>query len=377
MRTLNRPFEQVNSEQLVRRIYNWVSPIDASEPVASAITLPANGHQEFRVQTPTPLTGTLEITWKVDGQIVATGTEFILNAVALSSGAHSVEASVADPTLFVHDDPARVLVDTRTWTVHLDSSPLAPDTMISSSPSALSKSANSVFVFSSTVPESQYSCSLDGAPFTACKSPKKYSRLVNGVHLFQVRATDLQGISDATPAAHSWTIDTTRPETTITTKPAALTNIVDASFEFASSEGNSAFQCKLNKAPFAPCTSPMIYGALTTGKQTFQVAAVDSAGNAEKRPALYKWTIDTTAPETAIKSKPRATANSTVAKFSFAANERGSTFECSLDGAPFGPCLRSQAFPGLAPGDHTLRVRATDVAGNTDATPASYSWTIQ
>jgi large repetitive protein len=45
------------------------------------------------------------------------------------------------------------------------------------------------------------------------------------------------------------------------------------------------------------------------------------------------------------------------------------TFECSLDGADFEPCLATATFPGLGSGWHTVSARATDAAGNTDATP--------
>jgi hypothetical protein len=47
-----------------------------------------------------------------------------------------------------------------------------------------------------------------------------------------------------------------------------------------------------------------------------------------------------------------------------------------LNGGAFTPCP-SRHVVSVASGAHTLEVRATDRAGNTDATPASYSWTVQ
>lgn len=55
------------------------------------------------------------------------------------------------------------------------------------------------------------------------------------------------------------------------------------------------------------------------------------------------------------------------------------TFECSLDGAPFAACVPAGSgssffFVAAAAGQHTLRARAT-YAGQADPNPASYSWT--
>ena len=67
---------------------------------------------------------------------------------------------------------------------------------------------------------------------------------------------------------------------------------------------------------------------------------------------------------------------STTAEFTFSADE-SATFECALDGGAFGPCSSPAEYSGLAEGEHRFQVRATDRAGNTDATPASYAWTIE
>jgi glucose/arabinose dehydrogenase/PKD repeat protein len=85
---------------------------------------------------------------------------------------------------------------------------------------------------------------------------------------------------------------------------------------------------------------------------------------------------DTTPPETTITSGPPATTTATTAAFAFSASESGSTFACSLDSGAFAPCMSPQSYSGLAPGTHTFQVRATDVAGNVDPTPASQTWTV-
>ena len=79
------------------------------------------------------------------------------------------------------------------------------------------------FEFSSE-PGASLQCSLDGAAFSACTSPKAYTSLADGPHSFEVRATDQAGNVDPTPAARSFTVDTQAPETTISSGPSGPTN---------------------------------------------------------------------------------------------------------------------------------------------------------
>ena len=170
--------------------------------------------------------------------------------------------------------------------------------------------------------------------------------------------------------------DTTPPDTSITSSPAAVTNSTSAIFSFTSTEAGSTFGCSLDGSAFTACTSPQSYSSLTSGSHTFQVRATDAANNTDQTPASFTWTIDITPPDTTITSAPPATTNSTSASFSFTSTEAGSTFACSLDGAGFTACASPQNYTGLAVSSHNFQVRAIDAAGNFDTTPASHTWTI-
>src|SRR5258707_9713450 len=82
-------------------------------------------------------------------------------------------------------------------------------------------------------------------------------------------------------------------------------------------------------------SSPSISG-LTQGSHSFSVYAVDAAGNQDATPAIYSWTVDTTAPDTSIVTKPAAVTNSTSASFSWSGTDTGAGVDhyvYSLDGA--------------------------------------------
>jgi hypothetical protein len=118
MRFLNRPFEQVNNEQLVKRIYNFVSPLDSSQPDGSTLSLWQGGTFPFSVTTPSPFTHGLDIGWTIDGGAPAgTGNNLVVNVGGLGLGDHTVEAVIDDTTSMVRSDPSLLLRENRTWNV--------------------------------------------------------------------------------------------------------------------------------------------------------------------------------------------------------------------------------------------------------------------
>jgi hypothetical protein len=62
--------------------------------------------------------------------------------------------------------------------------------------------------------------------------------------------------------------------------------------------------------------------------------------------------------------------------FTFSSDEIGSTFQCKLDGGSYGTCTSPIGYTSLGDGSHTFYVYATDTAGNDDASPDSYTWTV-
>ncbi len=252
----------------------------------------------------------------------------------------------------------------------------APDTTLTAQPPALGNNATVMFAFSSTITPATFACSLDGAPFAACTSPDTIT-VTDGNHTFAVRAT-ANGETDATPATATFTTDTTPPITTITA--ATFQEIVgstNASFSFQANEP-ATFQCKLDAAAYATCTSPVSYSGLVAGPHVFTVRATDLAGNVEVNPPAHDWTIDLTLPDTMLLHTPDTTSTSSTADFSFVSVPDGATFECRLDSTAdtdFHACTSPIEYTGLADGQHTFDVRALGPAGP-DPTPAHFGWLI-
>jgi hypothetical protein len=167
----------------------------------------------------------------------------------------------------------------------------------------------------------------------------------------------------------------------------------------APSSGFDDAQCSLDGAPAVDCdtgTSETLPLALAQGPHTLEVTLADMAGNSDAgSTATYSWQIDKVAPDTTIDTtNPNVDpSNSPTASFTFSGddNQAGQapqppslplTFQCRLD-TPSGPgawtgCNAGNiTYPGpLTDGLHTFRVRASDSAGNQDATEATYSWTV-
>ncbi|NJL26097.1 MAG: hypothetical protein HC902_13635 [Calothrix sp. SM1_5_4] len=86
-------------------------------------------------------------------------------------------------------------------------------TLISAHPTEeLTRDTSAAFTFAADQSTASFECSLDGASFSACSSGISYAGLADGIHTFRVRAVDPWGEPDASPASHSWTVDTTPPE---------------------------------------------------------------------------------------------------------------------------------------------------------------------
>jgi glucose/arabinose dehydrogenase len=137
-----------------------------------------------------------------------------------------------------------------------------------------------------------------------------------------------------------------------------------------------------NPAPAQPLdvTESLSTASLAEGPRALTVTATDRAGNAASTALLV--TVDRTAPETRIVSGPTATIAENTATFVVDGVDVHSPlleFSWRLDEgawAPFG-LASTVALTGLSGGDHRFEVKARDLAGNEDLTPAAQTFSIR
>ncbi len=165
------------------------------------------------------------------------------------------------------------------------------------------------------------------------------------------------------------------PNTVIDSGPTGLIGVSSVTFTFHGSDTNDTFQCSLDGAPWASCTSPQQYSSLAEGAHTFQVRAVNAAGEVDPTPASASFTVEATPPQTTITSAPSGRVPIGEVSISFTSTEPGSAFQCSIDGAAYSPCSSPDVVKDPAAGPHTFKVQATNHAGVKEtAAPPSASW---
>ncbi len=212
-----------------------------------------------------------------------------------------------------------------------------------------------------------------------------------GTGTLGLNLTDATGITNglgatvcAPQTGEVYRLDRTAPLTVFTSTPPAATTSTTAGFVYTTQDVGGArvvrVECRLDSAAFANCSGSSNFSGLSEGSHTFEVRAEDTLGNVNAPVVSYTWTIDNTAPETTISSKPSNPSAGSSASFSFAGTDTGgsgvSSYQCRLDSASFADCASPTILTGLTLGSHTFEVRAVDAAGNIDPTPASWTWVI-
>ncbi len=201
---------------------------------------------------------------------------------------------------------------------------------------------------------------------------------------YEIRARDAaENVSPASPSVQvSTPADTTPPVVTLTSPAdgAVFAGTVTLSASASDNVSLDHVDFLVNGAVFNTAAAPPYsfnWNSATgpDGQAVITARAVDAANNATVSTPV-NLTIDNTPPDTLITVNPLALVTTSAASFTFSSSETNSTFDCSLDGAPFVSCASPKTYSGLLDGAHSFQVKATDQAGNMDLTPAISNWTV-
>lgn len=225
--------------------------------------------------------------------------------------------------------------------------------------------------FSFTASESaSFECELDGAGFAQCQSSLALTGLIEGEHVFRVRAVDTAGNVSAVSQS-VWSVDLTAPISTVT---AAQTGATSFRFTISANEPVSSYLCALDGGAEFGCASGYVASGLTPGNHVLVVRATDVAGN--KSAAGSSVSVLALAPISLSLANPGLIyTNQTSITFSFSSNRANATFFCSLDNAAPSPCSSLASYSGLANGNRAFSVYAVDPWGQA-SNVASHAWTV-
>lgn len=116
MQTLGLDFGAVNSEQLVRRMYEFVDPIDRAKPRAERVRIGRNT-VTFRLKPIDPALDSNAYVWRLDGRIISRERSVEIRRADLKGRTVKLVATLRDATDLVRKDRKGDLAQSRTWTL--------------------------------------------------------------------------------------------------------------------------------------------------------------------------------------------------------------------------------------------------------------------
>ncbi len=248
---------------------------------------------------------------------------------------------------------------TVSWQIALPAGELAPpNTLLDTSPPAVTNARTAQLAFTGSKTPLTWTCRLDGGAWSPCLGSVSYSNLAEGVHTAEVRATDRWGTVEEVPAAATWRVDLTAPDTF---GLVALPTTTAASAAAVGSEDGARFQCRSASGAWTDCAAAFALPGVTTAT-TMPVRAVDTAGNADGSPANLPVT-----------PSPADDPDAITTSFAVVGARSTSGLQCTLDDRPAAACPSPLTFSGLSFGTHRLKVVDPSLGGVEFPT---ITWTI-
>lgn len=155
--------------------------------------------------------------------------------------------------------------------------------------------------------------------------------------------------------------DITAPAVTFNQVPPALGTQGSATFTFTLDDADAETRCRLDGATWITCTGTYSASSLTDGPHVLEVETTNRFGATGV--TTHTWHVDRVAPIVSFNADPGTSPSGQVG---FSSNE-SADLQCALDDAAWTTCTSPFTYSNLSSGEHLLRVRAIDVAGNASA----------
>ncbi|MCY1001153.1 DUF4215 domain-containing protein [Myxococcus sp. MISCRS1] len=363
--------------------------VELTPPTTPVITGPANG-STVSTGTP-PISGTsapgTTVTVREGTTVVCTATTDASGnwsctpTTPLPDGSHTLTATAVTPEGSTSETsaPTTFIVDTTAPGAPVISGPAGGSTVSTGTPPISGTSEPGATV---TVREGGTVVCTATADASGNWSCTPTTPLSEGPHTLTATATDGAGNTSPPSAPVTFTVSTTVPGAPVITGPANGSVLADATPAISGTATPGA-TVTVREGTTVVCTATADASGnwsctpttpLADGSHAVTATATDPTSGNESGPSnVDTFRIDTQAPDTSFSRTPGASSGNTESPFAYASNEEGVTFECSLDNGPYVAC---QDTYDVREGEHVLRVRAIDSAGNVDPTPAEHRWTV-
>ncbi|MEL6544453.1 MAG: Ig-like domain-containing protein, partial [Myxococcota bacterium] len=369
-------------EQVSPTSYLWV--VDTTAPVAT-VSAPESPTRNTSVSVTVGGEGVENYRYRLDGAAYSASTSVVvpISEVGLSEGAHTLEVLASDSLGNEQTIPTRV-----TWLIDLT----PPDdtvTEVTGAPGTVTVD-DGVEIMIGGPDIVGYFYELDDDPRQGqfpISTPLVLTELAPGPHVLRIFGVDSAGNIQSPPTIINWTID---PDAivAIVSAPPSITNL-DPVVLSVSGDGVASYRYSLESpdgetqgfGPF-PVSTPLSVDTSASvpaeGLYTVAVIGIDGVGAEQPTPTEVSFVVDRTAPVAVLGNLPQSTTNQTFLNASVGGTDVV-RYRCRLDGGALeGPFDTSTpiAVDDLPDGAHTVDVFGSDVAGNEQASPTSYTWSV-
>jgi hypothetical protein len=328
--------------------------VDTTEPTVSIVSPSAGAANSNQpVLTYTTSDGTVVV--KVDGVVVPKVSGNTLDILA--EGSHTVRVESTDGAGNTGYAEVIFIVDTGPPTVGIN--PVATPTNMSAQTISGTRENGAVIVVALNTTAIAGAISYPTGTSWSCT----ISGLVEGANNITVTAADAVGNNAA--ATTSITCDAVAPTVTISSPSAGNMNNNRPLLTYTASDGAVIVKVDGN---IVQKISGNTLDALTDGLHAVRVESTDAAGNLGFAEATF--TVDTASPTVTINSPASATMRNNAPLLSYTVSDGAVIVR--VDGAVV-PKVSGNTLGPLADGSHTVRVEASDAAGNTGFAQATFT----